>query len=189
MTACKDDHLKLFDSRGFSWPPARTAFFDGSLDQLEVRAFECAVFAHLAFPADMNNPKLVEWMDVNESLTRSTGAVGLQNPWKKTVPTLTCQIVLIFRRIVANKLVYRQLDGVEMLQMIGFDHRYIDLGNGGLPTHISATKLSGNAFSAFAVGPVLMSVFANIKRERTAINAESADGDASGIEIDSTDSD
>ena len=47
----------------------------------------------------------------------------------------------------------QQMDGLEMLQAIGFDRSYM---TGPRPNHEVCSSMAGNAFSAFALGPLVM---------------------------------
>jgi hypothetical protein len=164
----KEDHARLFDAIGCTWPAPRSKF-SGTLDHMEQRAYEAVVFASEKWPYKSVNGSLpVQFFDANESLTRSCGAEGTTQPWRETLPTLTCSCSYVFRRgklaevqplddDFADPLIdieVRQLDGIELLQLVGFDVSYLE---GGFPTHSVATSMAGNAFSAFAVGPIALS--------------------------------
>ena len=45
----KDDHMRLYDSIGLEWPPAR-GLFGSSLDHLDQRLYEVAIYLDVAIP-------------------------------------------------------------------------------------------------------------------------------------------
>ena len=105
----KDDHLHLYQlmTPPCEWPPCK-GLFGGSLDHMDQRPCECVVYACLAFP--FPSPQAVrdhgpisggewpvEYIDVNESLTRLVGATGTKNPWSTTIPTIVCKGLYIMR--------------------------------------------------------------------------------------------
>ena len=72
----------------------------------------------------------------------------------------------------------RQLDGLELLQLVGFSLQSI---KGSFPDHKTATSMAGNAFSGFAVGPVLLGAFAGMSRADpiSSQEADASDSDSS----------
>ncbi len=54
----------------------------------------------------------------------------------------------------------RQLDGLEMLAVVGIP--VFDLKD--FPKHEIASRMAGNAFSSFAVGPVLLAALVGLSR-------------------------
>lgn len=54
----------------------------------------------------------------------------------------------------------RTLDGVELFQIIGFHLPYL---RGEIPQHELLSHMSGNAFSAFAIGAVLIGICAQLR--------------------------
>ena len=176
----KDDHLHYYGLINQEWPPCR-GMFGGSLEHMEQRPYECVVFACLAFPALATEPNgcnmVVEYIDVNESLPRLVGAQGTKNPWSTTVPTICTKGVYVMRWkdldiFSATEVInYRQLDGMEMMQLIGYDRSFMrappQMGGSEaiFPDHGTTTKLAGNAFSAFACGPASVGLIRNLRRE------------------------
>jgi hypothetical protein len=61
---------------------------------------------------------------------------------------------------VSFKLRIRQLDGLEMLALVGIPFEDIK----EFPTHELGSRMAGNAFSAFAVGPVLLAALIGMTR-------------------------
>ena len=175
----KDDHLFYYGLINQDWPPCR-GMFGGSLDHMEQRPYECVVFACLAFPTfatTSDDTKVVEYIDVNDSLCRLVGPKGTKNPWSTTVPTICTKGVYVMRwkevdvQTEQEVALYRQLDGMEMMQMIGYDRSFMrappQMGGSEaiFPDHGTTTKLAGNAFSAFACGPASVGLIRNLRRE------------------------
>lgn len=179
----KDEHMRLFDCLGLAWPPARGIL--ESLDHLDQRPYEVSIYVHTAFPhkpeLDTQKPVRVEYFDVNQTLGRLCGPEGEQNPWTTTFPTLTGsgQYVMRYAEDIhfgsgcfddpEFSLVYRHVDGLELLQLIGWP---MDEIRGDFPSHSVGSSMAGNAFSGFAVGPVLMGVMACIDLRAPDVSAE-----------------
>lgn len=161
----KDDHARLYDLVGAQWPPARGAF-GGGLDHLPARAYEVAFLCDFMFPYPMESSP-IQYVDVNKSMVRLVGANGETNPWSDTLPTLTGNGMYLMRRAgkpsapaespppLCHEVEIRQLDGMELFQVIGFHLLYIV---SSFPDHDLATRMSGNAFSGFAVGAILVGI-------------------------------
>lgn len=164
----KTDHANLFDLHNLVWPPSRD-LFDQRLSHLDQRPYECVCFASMRFPYTPAGRLLLhaEYLDVNESLGRAVGPDGTTNPWKHTMPTMVCHGLYILRRGLPTpegaadyKVDVRQLDGAELLGMLGFAAEHMV---GGYPPHEVATSLAGNAFSGFAAGAMLVSAFRRLR--------------------------
>ena len=109
-----------------------------------------------------------ELMDGNFSLTRSVDVAGDKNLWKRVMPTVTGSGLYIVRAGILKErcdnvgtaaeqdplVVARQVDGLELLNIIGFDTSYF--ASPYVPGQKLATSWAGNAFSGYAVGPVFM---------------------------------
>lgn len=174
----KLEHMELFDNAGLPWPAPRAALdFCQHLDQ---RAFEVLVYVHNTWPYELKEEVPVpQFIDVNFSLKRlAPNGGGGRNPWRHDrLPTLTGSGIYILRTgrlselakgdvgaIFAGRQVeveLRQLDGLELLQIIGYDITYMDINT--LPSHSLATSLAGNAFSAFSVAPCLLALFSVVE--------------------------
>ena len=72
------------------------------------------------------------------------------NPWEAQFPTLTGSGSYTIR----SKHFIRSLDGLEALSIAGWDPTLFS--EGYFPTSRLAGQIAGNAFSAFAIGPILM---------------------------------
>ena len=81
-----------------------------------------------------------------------------KNPWGPVVMTITLKLILLQRVSVYDgknsKCVCKVFDGMELLQIQGFDHKYL---KGPIPESGFATQLAGNAFNAFMVQAFLVS--------------------------------
>jgi len=153
----KDDHMRLYDSINLVWPAPSPRGYDGALDHMEQRAFEVFHFANNKFPL-ASGALTPEFIDVQPEITWVCGSDGKQNPWRTVFPTLTSCGQYIYRRWVLGVnyhfLEVGQLDGMELLQMIGFEMANVETWD--FPSHELATSMAGNAFSAYAVGPMLI---------------------------------
>ena len=88
--------------------------------------------------------------------------------WILLVLTLFMVICVWFAfelRAGANQVCIRQLDGLELMQLIGLP---IAAYRGDCPSHKLATQMSGNAFSGFAIGPCLLAAISAIAPGRHA---------------------
>jgi hypothetical protein len=179
----KQDHMRLFDAASLAWPPA-AGHCDGIDASVGQRDYELIVYANEVFPYD---PVASKWqpqyLDFGSSLIRVAGIDGKLDPWSMACPTLTTTCTIAARwaeptDTVAEaptdamdmsdmrlfdqppppfKLHLRQLDGVELLQLVGLP---LSEYRGECPSHDLATLMAGNAFSGFAVGPCLLAAVA-----------------------------
>jgi hypothetical protein len=113
------------------------------------------------------------------------GIFGRNPWWRDEIPTITSAASIIMRwgvrarvssddEMTASQEVHRalegppfevrlrQLDGVELLQIVGLDHSQLKLP---WPSHGLATRLAGNAFSAFNVIPCIMALVSAVEPE------------------------
>ena len=185
----KEDHMRLYDGAGLEWPPAKGKF-DGMLDHTDQRAYEVLVYAGTMWPYAPEKPGVFhrEYVDFNQSITRLAGATGDHEPWVKRIPTLTGSGMYAMRwaepvesatnhqdpdpfAIVVDigkqfEVYTRQLDGLELMQLVGWPmDSYID----DFPSHELASKLAGNAFSGFAIGPCMMAVMAVLQHDSAVV--------------------
>ncbi len=149
------------------------------MEHLSQREYECAYYAHKKFPfepkADSDSKCTPEFMDLNEAITRSCGASGQQSPWKTVLHTLTTTGTYIIRHYVGEHLEIRQLDGLELLGMVGFSTYY--MASSKFPSHQVATRMAGNAFSGFAAGAALFGLLFSLRREASTDMVLSDDDD------------
>ena len=176
----KTDHMAAYDEIKLTWPAPRHELEHCS--NLDQRAFELVHFCNVVFPYERGQDGLApEFMDAHPSFKRllPDGARSV-SPWRRNkLPTLTCSSIIIMRMPATNeeegessnlgaiasmrptKTIVRQLDGVELLQLIGMDIDEINYE--AWPTHKLANKMAGNAFSAFAMLPALLAVLATVE--------------------------
>ena len=116
-----------------------------------------------------------QFLDANFSLKRlAADGTASTNPWRSNMlPCLTGsgQYIMRWRSKVqpdfdgsaslasSGEVQLRQVDGVELLQVIGLDVSYF---YNNVPTHKLATSFAGNAFSGFAMIPILTAVAATV---------------------------
>ena len=159
---CKNTHLDLYCKAGLSWPPERKHSDDFRVRHLTNRAFEVIYYCHERYPyAEAPLPGgeyPAQYLDINPTLDRITGNGGTRSPWGSTLNTLTCHSQMMVRRAAQREIApdvmdlgvsVFQLDGVELMQIIGFDlSMYED--SKALPSHSLGNHMAGNAFSGFA---------------------------------------
>ena len=156
------EHLEAFRDHGLTWP---ADFAEGSatlkvlnekgtcfdVGRLTTRQAELLFFYHSVFHY---LETCVEFVDVNPSLGRAFNTDVDKNPWRTTVPTLTGTAIICVRYKRGGVISVRALDGLEVFQIMGFDASFLHepvAANSSL-----LINMAGNAFSAFAVTPMLM---------------------------------
>ena len=184
----KEEHLVFYDRIGVEWPPGPNLF--QYLKHLSTRAYEVVVYCNAAFPYQSCGkhgaalPK--QFMDANMTLKFLVGD-GKGNPWSEQFPTMTGSGIYIMREAIPKPgaegfcilgerqfdVELRQIDGIEMMQLAGFHLPYM---RPPLPSHRTAASMAGNAFSAFAVGVVLLGLFSGLSL-KSVEDAECADSD------------
>ena len=168
----KDVHLKAYTNVGMQWPPARYDTKDFRVAHLTTRSFEVIHLCHNVFPyAQKELPDGAfppEYLDVNPSMERHVNVddVKARNPWATKLMCLTCASQVIVRKAEQVEVASGvfdihtkvfQLDGVEAMQVIGFDRDFYR-DRDGWPTHRLGMHMAGNAFSAFAAMPIFSAV-------------------------------
>ena len=86
--------------------------------------------------------------------------VKLRNPWRVHVPTLTCLSSIAMRTLLPEKTVtITRLHSLEVMQLIGWDKT---MYRAGAPWDHATPELladmAGNAWSAFAIAPVMIAL-------------------------------
>jgi hypothetical protein len=170
----KDTHFKAFKAASIDWPPTRYHSESFQAKQLTTRPFEVLHFCATVYPYDERPLDDGSWppqyLDVQKSLEFliNVDEPTTKNPWSTRIGTLTCSCQIYVRRATVVQLADHdgsdlkldvfQLDGLELMSMIGWD--FSMYGDGCIPSHRDATKMAGNAFSGFAIAPVLGGVVA-----------------------------
>lgn len=160
----RSDHIDAFRALGLSWPaelptsawefkqcgeaPAGFKMMRGCLSD---RAAELAFFLMVKFPY-VADPPVVEFVDVNPSMPRLCQD-DESNPWRQHIPTITGEGHIVLRYRLRGELVLRPLLGFEAFHVIGWAP---DAWVGGPYPDATLTNLVGNAFSGFALLPMLM---------------------------------
>ena len=127
--------------------------------EIGTRVFEEAVFMDKVFPPAHD----VEFLDLNIGISWHLGWKNgssvedfahliEKSPWTPRPMTMISKSILLMRLRGQH---IRILDGWEHMQLIGWDHRIWD-ESVDKPAHETMVSLSGNAFSGFAVHPVMM---------------------------------
>ena len=157
----EEEHCDAFRARGMKWPAAikdvapNTAFMGKTLSD---RQAELLYYIHTVFPFSRSTP--IEFCDVNHSMGRLLGPEE-RSPWKKVAPCLTSKSVICMRYWQKDQVITRPLTGVESLALVGWDSAFYRGGSAGV-SESCLRSLAGNAFSAFAVAPMLLVVFSGI---------------------------
>ena len=187
----KQEHLQAFKLSGLQWPPQ---FEDGAqaYETLGQRPAEVVHFCNAVWPYSEEG---VEFMDANESLSRltnfklheSTTPEDLKNPWRRMVPTITGHSVMVCRIARSDgTLDLREVAGFELMRLIGWDDCHLKNGVDRSEMNIALMRsLAGNAFSAFAVGPILAASFACHGSGALQLQLFGSDSDATAMDSDS----
>jgi hypothetical protein len=154
----KEQNAEFFDMNNMSYPPNLADYPDAfvkAASELSERAIETAIFAEATepWPTDPYKP---QFLDANMSL-KFLYKGGSHSIFRDTVPTLACSTILWMRVLLTgDRKAWRVVRGKYLLRLIGY----------GDPKSIvsddTCQTLAGNAFSAFAVGPVLLSVISHL---------------------------
>jgi hypothetical protein len=158
----KVDYMDAFATIGDPWPPTEerlaSVFTEKDSHLLSLvtrREMECVFWGCKKHP-QLPDGASTEWMDVNRSLPQHAGPEFLRRPFMLERPgTLIGTTKLVLREFSTDDsrgYVLRLISGMESLAMMGFDRR-------ALVDHTVASDnlqadLAGNAFSAFAFGPL-----------------------------------
>ena len=171
--AFRDEHFEMFSLANIEWP-VDTAAWDTTIFRFDAasvgeRATEEIVMLHKVFP-----PKhLVEFCDVNSGLSYHLGfklgsgkeefeaAVANKTPWLPFPACMISHSKIAMRWLTPDGYhAVRVLDGWEHMAMIGWapqDWNTESDGENELPSNECMISMAGNAFSGFAVAPVLAS--------------------------------
>lgn len=159
---CDDEHMDLFHEFGLPWPPPTSEldnwFKGGSAHDLPQRSKEVVYLCHKLFEGDdAFKPGVPEFLDANVSIGRMRLKEG-HNPWARdVVPTLVGSMKLVIRtKGQDGDITIRCVSGVESLQLQGWDLSYFAKPDIAVDMFKNETmvSLAGNAFNAFACGPV-----------------------------------
>lgn len=186
----KDDHLRLYDGIGAEWPPSPERL-PKLRHHLKNRPYEAVVFCDIAYPYQSGTKYPKQFLDANMSLTRLVGKDGTVDPWSEHFPTMTGSGLYIMREGIPaqtgqdsslmdqmeHKVVIRQIDGVELMQMAGFALAYLE---DPIPAHEVLTSMAGNAFSAFSIGVVMLALFSQLQPPGKVEDGDDFDEDVFG---------
>ena len=172
------EHLEFYHDAGFEWPPTeaqmRDPIWQHVTPYVSPRAFQVAFFCAMKFP-DRIAEEEHGFIDINFNmrLLLNTDKLGkLKSPWSPHPGCLLSTTILLMRTLPGTRIdydakvpiwrqwLYRIVCGVELMSMVGWCHTK---WGGTMPEwapHELLTDLAGNAYSAFAVGPVLISAMA-----------------------------
>ena len=199
----KDEHLKAFREANLTWPPANDATAIIDPWGLSQRQLEVVHYLHACYKPSWHNPDneimpkhKFEFCDVNPTLTRITGSLA---PWKPHVQTLTGHAKPVVRWQVCDTIHIKALRGYEMMSLIGWPfcmYKGFAYGKpGSLPDSDLLANLSGNAYSAFAFGPVAIcalaagGAIARAARAGAAASGHEGNNESDNNESESEDSD
>lgn len=157
----KDEHCDLYREFGLEWPADISKFKHICFNGMNPRTSEVVILMDAMFPAAEAQPDGHEFFDANPSMKRilALEAGKYKSPWKVVPLTITGQTQLMVRSKIGDKARLRRMEIAEMFSLIGWfpdvwgpeTARLHDVLDPAL-----ASSLTGNAFSAFHVGPVLL---------------------------------
>ena len=170
----QEDHLAIFRHAGFEWPPAdleSDPVWHPSAFSMVRRVQEVAFFLHKFYPESAAANKTsdgskLDFFDANPTLNRILNVnlkidveihLPKQGVWRPIPMTITGGSKLIMRTYFKDGTVMiRPVAGFEFMNLIGWD---VTLWHPAAAkcTNDLMVNMSGNAFSAFAAGPVLLS--------------------------------
>jgi hypothetical protein len=176
------EHCNVFHESGIEWPPILPAcgqegdvvqpsgesFYFSAVGVPDRSAQQTYLFMHLfAYEGDA-----MEFYDSNFSLNfvlknfvfGSDSENTHASPWKEACPTLTGSMRVVVRyRLPDGSVVVRNVAGFEAMQLIGWDLSFWKKNASGVLCKNSLQlSLAGNAFSAFAALPVLLTAFGGL---------------------------
>jgi hypothetical protein len=163
--------MTMFQMLNMKWPCSYeseqevddyTCFFGG----LSRRQVELVILCHTQYPA-IAAP--VEFLDVNPSVTLVLGfkigdaSMPTHSPWKASPPTLVGSALIMIR--INTEGIIRPLDPVEAMQIIGWDQSaWLTAkpysSTSPMPDAGLVHELASNAFSGFAMFPIVSSLLA-----------------------------
>jgi len=163
----KDEHNAFFRAANMQWPPDLS-----KLDQHKYkfggypqRPCELMFFLDRVFPAPQDkveqNGVIREFCDVGQGMKRLLRCLPDQdkewaNPWQERMPTITGHALMAMRTTsVGGSIEVRVVEGFELMAVAGWDMSFYQQ-QACVPHGAVLTSLAGNAFSAFAAGPMAM---------------------------------
>ena len=171
----KQIHEQLFLENGLTWPPVEAPI--DVLRQHFSRPRECEViyFANKLFPEEELD--VARFFDANHSVERTlrcgsqkskqADALNYANPWRTHVPTMTTHSSMVMRSMSASRGVcFKRIHPLEMMSLTGWALDMYRPGTDSAPgpwygdetqTPELLADLAGNAWSGFAVLPILIS--------------------------------
>lgn len=164
-TDYKAELMNLYEESEIPWPPRFSDYPFIDFHTFSDRESQCVLLCHLCFPPppqSINGSIVVQGFDANLGISRLLGDKGTRNPWKSVLPTMVGSSKFVIRIVDATGLLtIRQLTGVEAMRCIGWDicDWKEDPLRAGHPDSL-LRNLAGNAFSAFAVAPLIAAVVA-----------------------------
>ena len=171
----------IFHDLSVKWPPVMDPAMLELFEGWGLRVAEIAHVAHQYFPLEVDD----KWffLDANHTLERllrwnPAAPRHVHNPWRRTCSTLTghSKIVPRRRRSKTKELILRPLFSIEGMRMIGWDlafWRWPVFGD--LVTQDVLVSLAGNAFSGYALTPLVIAVIGRLGR--VALGASSCQDD------------
>jgi hypothetical protein len=154
-----DKHMEIFREQGYPWPPKSSPDITEIAETFGNRAAESVYFVNAHFKP---TPGKWEFYEANHTLERNLrwpppDGKALLNPWRQQCTTLTGQSKIVVRRLQGDSLELRALHPLEAFRLIGWD--LCDWKEPIWSQDVTAellTSLAGNAFSGFAVSPVII---------------------------------
>ena len=181
----KTDHIRLFDEAKLVWPAPRFPSKGIYCRHLDQRAFEVVHYANSVWPYSCppDGSFVPEFLDCNFSLSPlAVDGPRSASPWRRDMmSTITGfgQYIMRWAELtedcqgpergtvesacapVRHEVLLRQLEGRELMALMGYATEYITPLN--MPCHKLASSFAGNAFSAFAILPAIIGIMATVE--------------------------
>lgn len=130
------------------------AFYKGTLCD---RQFELTLYSMVQYPLAKGSPP--EFMDVMPSLGRIFKGGDCGTPWRSQMQTIIGSARPVVRFWWSDKVHVRPVSGVECMAIMGWDYSFWNDSPKYEYDDALMLNLSGNAFSGFAVLPMLICLF------------------------------
>ena len=160
----KEERFTLLRHHGFMWPPELSDgmmldHYQICLHGLTVRQAELIVFCHTKWPPGDSK---MDFLDASPTLAflvryKNENADQVYNPWHSAPKTLVGSSCIAVRMKADDGNFIRPLFVWEYFSLVGWAPSMWKVGTTEMPSRALCANLCGNAFSAFAIGPLISS--------------------------------